>query len=176
MRGIELTPAPRKAAITLTDTAGRPFSLVGATAGKLTYLYFGYTHCPDTCPTTMADLARALEQQPAAVRAKVSVVFVTTDPRRDTGPVLRAWLNLFDRSFVGLTGSQPQIDAAERAAGVPLAAAEPVPGGGYSIQHSAEVFAYSPDGIAHVVYAEGFTIADYAHDIPLLLAMRHATG
>ncbi|MDQ6648889.1 MAG: SCO family protein [Actinomycetota bacterium] len=167
--GIGLQPAPRKPAFTLTRTDGQPFPLSTATAGMLTYLYFGYTQCPDACPTAMADLALALGRQPAAVRSRVRVVFVTTDPARDTPAVLQAWLAHFDSSFIGLTGTQADIQVAERLAGVPLARPEPVAGGGYSVQHSAELFAYSPDGLSHVVYADGFTSAQYAHDMPLLL-------
>jgi protein SCO1/2 len=153
----------------LTDTAGRPFDFVQATRGKLTYLYFGYTHCPDACPLTMSYLSAALHREPAAVRSRVDVVFVTVDPRRDTRRELRGWLDHFDHSFIGLTGSKAGIAAAERAAGVPLAAPEPVKGGGYSVAHSTLVIAYSPDGVAHVAYSEGFHTSDYAHDMPLLL-------
>ena len=133
------------------------------------YLYFGYTHCPDACPTTMSDLAAALRREPPAVRERVEVVFVTVDPRRDTGPVLRTWLDHFDSSFVGLRGSPRRIAAAELAAGVPLAPPEKVKGSHYSVAHSTLLLPYSPDGIAHVVYTEGFRTGDYAHDMPLLL-------
>ena len=170
LRGLVLQPLPRKPSLILTDTAGRPFDLDAATAGKLTYLYFGYTHCPDACPLTMSDLAAALREQPIGIRRRVAVVFVTVDPTRDTRKALRAWLALFDRAFVGLTGSPRQIVAAERAAGVPLAPPERVHGSTYTVAHSTLVLAYSPDNLAHVVYSEGFHAADYAHDLPLLLA------
>jgi len=160
---------PHKPRFVLTDTAGRPFRFAAATRGKLTYLYFGYTHCPNACPTTMAYLATAYHEQPAAVRNRIEVVFVTVDPRRDTPRVLRAWLNHFDSHFVGLTGTQRAIDTVEQAAGVPLAPPEKVKGKNYSVAHSTYVFPYSPDGIAHVVYIQGFRPSDYAHDMPLLL-------
>jgi len=170
LHGLAPAPLPRKPNFTLTDTAGRRFSLAAATRTKLTYLYFGYTHCPDACPLTMSDIAAALRSQPAALRRRVAVVFVTVDPRRDTPAALRAWLDRFDPSFVGLTGSPAAIAAAERASGVPLAPPEKVKGTSYSVEHSTIVFAYSPDNRSHVVYAQGFHAADYAHDIPLLLA------
>jgi hypothetical protein len=91
----------------------------------------------------MADIAAALGKVPATDRAKTTVV-ITTDPRRDTGPVLRAWLDRFDPSFVGLTGTDAQLAAAQRAAGVPLAEPEGT-GEGYTVTHSAEVPAFSPD-------------------------------
>jgi protein SCO1/2 len=162
LRGLVPQPLPPKPSFTLTDTAGRPFSFAARTRGKLTYLYFGYTHCPDACPATMDEIAYALKRQPASVRRHVEVVFVTVDPRRDTRPVLRAWLNHFNTSFVGLTGSEQQIEAAEGAAGIPF-----IPG--QVTTHSSMVLPYSPGGLAHVVYTQGFKPDDYAHDLPLLL-------
>jgi len=162
LRGLVPQPLPPKPSFTLTDTAGRPFSFAARTRGKLTYLYFGYTHCPDACPATMDEIAYALKHQPASISRRVEVVFVTVDPRRDTRTVLRTWLDHFNRSFVGLTGSEQQIEAAESAAGVPY-----VPG--KVTTHSSLVLPYSPGGLAHVVYTQGFKPDDYAHDLPLLL-------
>ena len=172
LRGLGVTPVPRKPALVLRDTSGSSYDLRSATRGRLTYLYFGYTHCPDACPTTMADLASALREVGPAVRRSVAVVFVTTDPVRDTAGSLRAWLDRFDPTFVGVTGTPDQIAAAERRAGVPLAVPESDGHGGYGVTHSTEVFAFSPDGLSHVVYADGFAPADYAHDMPLLLGRR----
>jgi len=162
LRGLVPEPLPRVPRFTLTDTAGRSFSFAARTRGKLAYLYFGYTHCPDACPATMDELLYALRRQPPSVRRRVEVVFVTVDPRRDTRRRLRAWLDHFSRSFVGLTGTEPQIERAERAAGVPFVR-------GVYTQHSSFVLPFSPDGRAHVVYAQGFKPDDYAHDLPLLL-------
>jgi protein SCO1/2 len=170
LHGLVPQPLLRKPSFTLTDTAGRPFPFATRTRGKLAYLYFGYTHCPDACPTTMADLAAALHRQPADVRRRVEVVFVTVDPRRDTKRVLRAWLNHFNHAFVGLTGTKSEVVAAERKAGVPLAPPEKVTGKNYSVAHASLVLPFSPDGRAHVVYTQGFHTGDYAHDMPLLLA------
>jgi protein SCO1 len=167
LRGLVPEPMPEKPAIRLTDTAGHTFDLVSRTRGKLTYLYFGYTRCPDACPATMDEIAYALKRQPASVRRRVAVVFVTVDPRHDTGPVLRRWLNHFSRSFVGLIGTELQIEHAEAQAGVPYVPASK--GKATYVRHSSLVFPYSPDGRAHVVYAQGFKPDDYAHDLPLLL-------
>jgi len=169
LHGLVPQPLPRTPSFSLTDTSGRPFAFAAHCRGKLVYLYFGYTHCPDACPTTMSDLAAALHREPPAVRNRVEVVFVTVDPRRDTGPVLRAWLDHFDSSFVGLGGSPRRIAAAELAAGVPLAPPEKVKGSHYSVAHSTLLLPYSPDGLAHVVYTQRFRTRDYVHDMPLLL-------
>jgi protein SCO1/2 len=173
LHGMLPSPAPTKPSFTLVDTNGRPFDFAARTAGKLTYLYYGYTRCPDACPTTMADIAQALRRQPPAVQRQVAVVFVTTDPRRDTRAVLRRWLDRFSTQFIGLTGTQLEIKGAEAATGVPLAQAEKVgTKGDYAVQHSTQVFAYSPDGVAHVFYLDGNSPSDYAEDIPVLLRFR----
>ena len=105
-----LTPPQPRPQFTLTDTAGKPYKFGTATAGKPTLLYFGYTHCPDVCPTTLADITQALQPVPAAMRSATQVVFVTTDVKRDTPAVLKAYLAKFDaglpNQFVGLTGTQ----------------------------------------------------------------------
>jgi protein SCO1 len=166
LHGGVLTPPDREPHIVLTDTSGASYNLRSRGAGHVTLVYFGYTHCPDVCPTTMADIAQALRQSSAAVRRKVSVVFVTVDPYRDSAPVLRRWLNGFDTSFIGLRGSLAQVITAQRAAGLPVSR---VSRNGKTIEHSAEVLAYTPDGIAHVLYTEGpSTIDDLVHDLPIL--------
>lgn len=172
LRGLGVAPVPRKPDFVLNDTSGKPVGFRQLTRGRLTYLYFGYTHCPDACPTTMADLAAALRTVTPLMRLQVAVVFVTTDPARDSGARLRAWLNNFDPTFIGLTGNSAQIAAAESSASVPLAKEESDGHGGYGVSHSSEVFAFSPDGLSHVVYADGFLPSDYAHDLPLLLNLR----
>jgi len=169
LHGLAPQPLPQKPNFTLTDTSGRRYNLRSQTVGKLTYLYFGYTHCPDVCPTTMSDLATAIRSQPPAIRNRIRVVFVTVDPKRDTPTVLRQFLNHFSRTFVGLTGSPHQLQTAEAAAGLP---ATPIPTGkhtNYGVTHSSFLLPYSPDNQAHVVYTQGFHSTDYTHDIPLLL-------
>ncbi|WP_322763352.1 SCO family protein, partial [Frankia sp. Cr2] len=156
---------------TLTDTSGRSFDFAKETAGRATLLFFGYTNCADVCPTTMADIAAAKQLVSPAVGGAVTVVFVTTDPGRDTAGVLRRWLNQFDATFVGLTGSPAQLDAAQQAAGVPLASAQQVPGGRYSVAHAAQVAGYGADDTEHVLYFASTKVADYAADFPRLVAV-----
>ena len=173
LRGLVPTPLPRRPSFTLTDTSGRPYDFTERTRGKLTYLFFGYTHCPDACPATMSYIRYALSRQPASIRKQVAVVFVTVDPARDKGPVLRQWLNHYSQGFVGLTGSLAQIGVAEHLAGVPTAILQKRKGAAtYDVEHSSVLFVYSPDDRSHVVYATGFKPQDYAHDLPLLLKFR----
>ena len=116
-----VTPPLPKPKFTLTDTSGAPFDFWSRTQSYITLLFFGYTHCPDECPLHMANIASSLQQLSPEVREQVKVVFVTTDPDRDSAPVLRAWLDNFDISFVGLTGSEAAIAAAQRSAHIPPA-------------------------------------------------------
>jgi protein SCO1/2 len=166
-RGLQLDPAQPRPAFTLTDTAGARYDFGARTRGRPTFLYFGYTHCPDVCPTTMADVAAALRGVPDRLRGSVQVVFVTTDPRRDTGPVLARWLGQFDADlpgrFVGLTGTAAQLAAAQAAARVPVATDD-------GQTHSAELLLYGTDDYDRVVYLDGSSPEDMRHDLPAVAA------
>ncbi len=169
LHGLVPDSPPARPAFTLTDTRGAAYDFAARTRGRVTLLFWGYTTCDDTCPAVMADLAAALRRQPEAVRRAVTVVFATTDPRRDTPAVIRRWLDRFDVTFVGLTGTGAQLAAAQRAAGVPVAVREPLPGGNYAVDHFAGVTAYSPGDRMAVVYSATTTSSDYAADLPVLL-------
>ena len=91
----------------LTDQSGRPFRLSDL-RGHTVALFFGYTHCPDVCPTTLAALARA-KRKLGTDGARFDVVFVTVDPRRDTTAIVGKYVRLFDPSFIGLTGTEAQL-------------------------------------------------------------------
>ena len=164
--GLHLKDPYRKPAFTLTDTTGAPFDFAARTTGP-TLLFFGYTHCPDVCPTTMADIAVGLRQVDPAVAARTSVVFVTTDPARDTPQVLGEYLDRFDADlptqFVGLTGTQQEIDQAQLAAGVPQAE-------DMGQTHSALLLLYGTDGEADVAFDAGNSGADIAHDLAIVAA------
>lgn len=169
--GAPLNPPLAKPAFTLTDDHGGPFDFQTATAGKVTLLYFGYTHCPNLCPENMAMLAFALKDVPTTIRAKIAVVFVTTDPTRDTPSVLATWLGKFNSTFIGLTGSTTQINVAQAFSHVPLAS--PVPGAtgaGYLVNHAAQIIVYTPDDIAHLEFFEGMPASGVARDLDRLVA------
>ncbi len=163
-----LPPLPRPD-FTLTDTADQPFAFKKATNEQLTLLFFGYTHCPDVCPTTMADIAAGLGQLSAEARASVKVVFVTTDPRRDKPGVLREWLDNFDPSFVGLTGTQTDINRLLESLRLPNPAQSEMSQDGYIVSHSSDVLLFTPDNVAHLVYVGGAAAADWAADLTKLL-------
>lgn len=168
-RGGLVSPPLPKPKFTLTDTSGAPFDFFAKTQGKLTLLFFGYTHCDDVCPLQMQMIARALKKVPPGIASNSTVVFVTTDPERDSPAVLRAWLDHFDKRFVGLTGSQSAVDAAQIAANLPPARKSAVrPDGDYEVGHSSFVFTYTRDNLAHLVYPAGVQQEDFVHDLPLL--------
>ncbi|MDE3174375.1 MAG: SCO family protein [Gemmatimonadota bacterium] len=168
------TPVARPAFV-LTDTHGEPYDFATQTKGTVTLLYFGYTHCPDVCPVQMANIAAAMRRLSRADRQRIKVVFVTTDPARDSLPQMRSWLNNFDPAFIGLSGTEAQIEAAERAVGVAIAQREPSRPGDttYVVGHAAQVYAFTADDTAHVVYPFGTLQQDWAHDLPELLRGRH---
>jgi protein SCO1 len=165
-------PAPQaKPDITLTDTSGAPYRLVDRTAGKFTVLMFGYTNCPDVCPINLATLDSAMESLGPTVRGKVDVVFVTADPQRDTGPVLRSFLDRFDTGFVGLTGTLDEVRAAQEQAKLPVATLDKKDSSGdYSVGHATQMIMYGPDGTARIVYPFGTRQSDWTRDLPRLLA------
>ena len=159
----------------LVDTAGHAYDFDAHTNGHVTLLYFGYTHCPDECPTSMADVASALRQVPATVSQQIDVVFVTTDPWRDSAPVLRRWLDKFGppEPFVGLTGTPTQIAGAEVTMGMPISRREAAPksygAGKYAVSHFAAVMVYGRDNRLATVYPSGQSPADIATDLKVLV-------
>jgi protein SCO1/2 len=153
----------------LRDTTGQPFSLADSTHKRLTLVFFGYTHCPDECPTTMATLASAMLQLDSADRKNVQVVFVTTDPARDTGPVLRHWLDHFSDSFVGVTGPLATIKEVATDVGVPIEKGRRLPSGGYDVTHGTQVLGVDGKDTVPVVWTLGTTAPEFAHDIHQLL-------
>lgn len=167
--GAIVTPAIPKPNATLTDTSGQPFDIQKQTQGYVTLLYVGYTHCPDVCPQHMADLSAAMKKMTPDVTSKVKVVFVTADPDRDTGPVLRKWLDLFDKDFIGLTGTQQQVDDFQRLIGIEPATKEDLGNGNYSVSHAAFLIAFGTDNVAHLVYPSGITAETWLHDLPQLV-------
>ena len=165
--GLHLADPYQKPEFTLTDSTGAAFDFAQRTAAGPTLLFFGYTHCPDICPTTMADIAIAMRTVDQAVAAQTNVVFVTTDPSRDTPEVLAEYLGQFDAdlatSFVGLSGEQGQIDEAQLAAGVPQAEDN-------GQLHSSLLLLYGTDGEADVAFDAENTAQDIAHDLALVAA------
>ena len=147
------TPPPLAGAriggpLDLIDGDGRRFT-ERRMLGGYHIVYFGYTFCPDACPTDMAAIGAGLKQVEAsdpATAAKVTPVFVTVDPARDTPPVVKAFAATFHPRAIGLTGRPAAIDAAARAYGVAHSLGPRSPGGGYLVDHSRGAYLMGPDG------------------------------
>ncbi|MDX2059432.1 MAG: SCO family protein [Gemmatimonadales bacterium] len=168
LSGFALPEATARPAFSLTTLAGDSFDFRARTAGRLTLLFFGYTNCPDVCPATMANIGAVTNRLPSAERREFDVIFVTTDPDRDTPERLGPWLAKFDREIIGLTGSAAQLEAAQRAAGITVAFRDDSTGN-YNVFHAAQVLVYSPDDSAHVMYPFGTRQAEWGADLPKLL-------
>ncbi len=172
IRAPRLVQAVPRPGFVLTRTDGTPFNFRDATRGTLTFLFFGYTNCPDVCPMHMANIASVLDSLPPDAARRVRFVFVTTDPARDTPERLSSWLAGFDSSFVGLSGDAAALETAQRSVGLPPASREADGSvGGYGVAHAAQLLAFTPDDSAHVVYPWGVKREDFLSDIPILLRL-----
>ena len=166
-KGSDVTGSTFAKDFALQDTAGAPRTLADY-RGKAVALFFGYTQCPDVCPTTLAALAEAMKLLgPDADR--VQVLLVTVDPDRDTAELLRDYVPAFDKRFVGLRGDAA---ATEKVAKDFRVIYQKVPGATpetYTVDHSAGIFLYDPQGRLRVYEGHGATPEVFAHDLRELL-------
>ena len=146
----------------LTDTEGEPFSLAADTDKRLTLVFFGYTNCPDICPTVMGNIAVAMTRLDAADREQVDVVFVTTDPARDSEQVLRDYLDHLDSTFIGLTGDLDTIADVGDALAIGVDKVDP--GGHTTATMAVDIADESP-----VYWDQETSAAQFASDIHSLL-------
>jgi protein SCO1/2 len=153
--------------ISLTDTADEPYSIATARV-PLQLVFFGYTHCPDICQIVMSTIASAVARLDEAQSSRVQVLFVTTDPARDTRPVLRTYLDRLDPDFEGLTGDLPTIIDLAKPLKVFIAKGQKLPSGGYEVDHTTHVFGVTGDQ-ARIAWAQGTSPAAMAADIIRLL-------
>jgi protein SCO1/2 len=156
--------------LVLTDTQGKKYDFRKETAGKPTLIYFGYTHCPDVCPTTMNNIAVAKKQLPKSEQDELRIVFVTTDPKRDTPSALGKWLKGIDPQIVGLTGDFATIQAGARTLGISIEPPHKDKNGKMVSTHGTQVIAFSPktDG-GYLLYGEDADVNDYTKDLPKIV-------
>ncbi len=147
----------------LTDTDGQPFSLADDTDRRLTLVFFGYVNCPDICPAVLNRLASSLTRLDDADRDEVQVVFVTSDPERDTPELIREYLDRFDSSFVGLTSDLDTIIDVGRDLAVGIDRDDP---GG----HTTTILGIDSADEAPVFWRQDTSPSQYAADIHTLLA------
>lgn len=167
-KGVDLTGADYAKSLNLTDQNGQPRSLADF-KGKVVVVFFGYTQCPDVCPTTLAEVAE-VKRSLGADGDKVQGVFVTLDPERDTQALLKAYLESFDPSFVGLRGTEAQTQAAAREFKVFYAKVPGKTPETYTLDHTAASFVFDTQGRVRVYSRYGAGAQPLADDIKLLLA------
>lgn len=134
-------------------------------------VFFGYTYCPDICPTTLAELRRIYQALPDEMQANTRVLMVTVDPERDTAQQLRAYLDFFDARFEGVTGTLDDIQQLSQTLGIPF-----VPGDssrqGYTVDHSGNLALIGPDGRQHGFIRAPLQVAELTEQLPLVLIPR----
>ncbi len=169
-------PAPRPLTpFALIDHHGQPFDLARF-KGAWTLLFFGYTHCPDVCPTTLATLNGVVKTLAASTRPPVHVVFVSVDPQRDTVQRLAEYVPYFNKDFIGVTGTPAQLDTFTTQLDIlHLRGNEPAPDGGYTVDHSASILLidpaarltaiFSPPPVATSIAKDVLTLRNYYKDL-----------
>ncbi|QTF58566.1 SCO family protein [Stutzerimonas frequens] len=130
--------------LTLIDQDGQPFD-TRSLQGRWHILFFGFTACPDICPTTLSDMRRLFGQLPSDTRERLQLVLITADPARDTPQQLKTYLSYYRAGFSGLTGEMEQLQLLSRALGLPFVPANETQGD-YSVSHSGNLALVGPDG------------------------------
>jgi protein SCO1/2 len=151
----------------LDDAAGKPRSLADY-RGKVVLLFFGYTQCPDVCPTTMADL-KSVMQTLGPDADRVQVLFVTLDPARDTGALLAQYVPSFDPRFVGLRGDEVVTAKTAKDFKVYYQKVDGKTPDGYTLDHTAGTYAFDADGRVRLFIRQGQSAQAIAHDVKMLL-------
>jgi protein SCO1/2 len=156
-----------------TATIGGPFALVDgaghgvteqALLGRWTLIYFGYTHCPDACPTTLSAIGGALDKLSPAARKAIRVLFITVDPGRDTPAVVGPYAKAFGPEFSGLTGSGAELSKVEQEFRV-YAQRHDLKGGDYAMDHSSIIYVMGPDGQFAGLLDDSLSPADMAQKL-----------
>lgn len=169
-----LLESPRELpAFSLVDHHGRPFDS-GSVAGHWTLVFFGFTHCPDVCPSTLFTLkqvSESLADLPEGERP--AVVMVSVDPGRDTPEKLASYVPYFDPGFIGVTGDMPQIMAVTQAMGVAFSYTPLAEGAeGYSVDHTASIFLLDPQGRLAAIFGTPHASERIAGDYRRILEAR----
>ncbi|OYY93326.1 MAG: hypothetical protein B7Y41_11115 [Hydrogenophilales bacterium 28-61-23] len=157
-----------KRQLALTDHNGRPVTL-DSFKGKVVVLFFGYTHCPDVCPTTLSDMATAMKLLPPAEAARVQVLFASVDPERDTPETLKAYVPYFHPGFLGLYGTPAQVAQAAREFKIVYRKHVEPGATGYLVDHSAGSYVLDWKGDLRLYLPFALPPADIAHDLSVLI-------
>lgn len=165
--GVDIGEAKMGSDFTLPDHLGVSRRLSDF-KGSVVALFFGYTHCPDVCPTTMADLAKVIKLM-GPDGNRVQVLFVTLDPERDSAEVLSKYVPSFNHGFIGLRGDEAATRKIAQDFKIFYSRQDSGSKGGYSIDHSAGVYVYDKNGTLRLYLNHGQSAKDIAHDLGVLL-------
>jgi len=166
-RSTDITGADYGKTLALVDHAGKPRQLADF-RGKAVVLFFGFAHCPDVCPTTLADMAQVMRQL-GPLAGRVQVLFVTVDPERDTEAALAKYVPAFDPTFLGLRGDLEATRAAAKEFKVYFEKRPGRTAGEYSIDHSAQSYVLDPQGRLRLFVRHERIAEDLAPDLRTLL-------
>ena len=161
-------PYPPAPEIELTRDTGNRLRL-SEMRGNTVLLFFGYTSCPDVCPTTMAELKQALEKLGEEDAKQVQVLFVTVDPERDTPERVQEYVDHFNSNFIGLSGTESELADVWRDYGVFRETMEGTSAAGYLVNHTARVSMIDKDGNLRLSYAFNTPVDSIVHDLKLIL-------
>ena len=164
-------PYPVAPEIELTRSDGSSFRL-SEMRGSVVLLFFGYTTCPDVCPTTMAELKQALSELGETDAARVRVLFVTVDPERDTPERVQEYVNHFNPAFIGLGGSQVELEKIWQAYGVYREIVQSASAAGYTVDHTARVTLIDQQGQLRISFGFDTPVEDMVHDLKLILKQK----
>lgn len=166
---VDVTGAGFGKELTLKDHNGKPRTLADF-RGKVVTVFFGFTHCPDACPTTLAEMAQVMRELGADAE-RVQVLFVTVDPERDTPEVLRQYVPAFHPSFLGLVGDAEATARTAKEFKI-FYQKQPLKTGSYSVDHSAGTYVFDREGRLRLFAPYGRGATPILHDIRILLAPR----
>ena len=164
-------PYPVASEIALTRSDGSNFKL-SEVRGDVVLLFFGYTSCPDVCPTTLAELKLIVAELNKEDAAQVKVLFVTVDPDRDTPQRMQEYVDRFNPAFVGLSGSQAELEKIWQAYGIYRETVPGVSASGYTVNHTARVTLIDRQGNMRISYGLDTPKEDVVHDLKLILKER----
>jgi protein SCO1/2 len=161
-------PYPVASEVDLTRSDGSRFRL-SEMRGHVVLLFFGYTSCPDVCPTTMAELRKALSELSEQDAERVTVVFVTVDPERDTPERVQAYVDQFNPAFIGLSGTKADLEKIWTEYGVFREIVNGQSAAGYVVNHTARVSLIDQQGNLRVSFSFDTPVEDIVHDLKLVL-------
>lgn len=167
--GIVLLPQTREVpSLSFQDQDGKAFD-TASLKGRWSLLFFGYTFCPDVCPTTLAQLRELQGKLPPEVRGKLQVVFVSVDPHRDTPARLKEYLGFFNAGFQGLAGNEESVQKLANAMSIPYIPAD-TSKPNYTVDHSGNLVIVGPDGTQHGFIRAPLNNAKLAEQLPKVFA------